>query len=196
MTNDYDIDKQLNIKTSGRDDSNSNFTNYPYEPCSYEALKIIIETTYITKKDTVLDYGSGKGRVSFYISYFTKASSIGIEYDKRLYDSSVKNLNNFVANRNISFINTCASKYQLDSNINKIVFFNPFSTYILKKVLKNVFSSLELNKREIMLFFYYISDEYKDLLNRYDCIYHLETIHLSNNNSNDYRESVYIYKII
>ena len=58
-------DKLLKIKTSGRDDSKSSTYNYPYEPTPYAALERLAYRGYITKANTVLDYGCGEGRVDF-----------------------------------------------------------------------------------------------------------------------------------
>ena len=44
--------------------------------------------------------------------------------------------------------------------VDRIYFFNPFSIEILKKVLARVLESYYENPRELLLFFYYPSDEY------------------------------------
>ena len=72
-------DKLLKIKTTGRDASNSDQYSYPYEPTSYRVLERLANSGLISKKDVVLDYGCGKGRVDFFLAYQTKANSIGIE---------------------------------------------------------------------------------------------------------------------
>ncbi len=188
--NEIEIEKMLKIKTSGRDDSNSDLTNYPYEATSYLILKELANSGYITKDDVVVDYGSGKGRVDFYLAYYTKATMIGIEYDLRLYNRSLDNLNSS-KNHRVSFINSCASKYK-PIEITKAYFFNPFSIFILKQVLNNL---KELNK-EITLFFYYPSEEYIDVLNNDKDIVHIENIECFNLfKKDDKREYIAIYKI-
>ena len=62
-------DKLLNIKTSGRDDIKSDQYRYPYEPTPYCILERLANSGLIRKGDAVLDYGCGKGRVSFFLSY-------------------------------------------------------------------------------------------------------------------------------
>ena len=84
-------DKLLKIKTSGRDDSNADQYRYPYEPTPYSVLERLANSGYIQKRDVILDYGCGKGRVDFFLSYQTKAHSIGIEYDERIYQSAFEN---------------------------------------------------------------------------------------------------------
>jgi hypothetical protein len=46
----------------------------------------------------------------------------------------------------------------------RIFFFNPFSEEILKKVMGRIRDSWYENPREILLFFYYPSDEYVSFL--------------------------------
>ena len=65
-------DKLLQIKTTGRDDSNSDQYRYPYEPTPYCVLERLANSGLIRKKDVILDYGCGKGRVDFFLSYQTK----------------------------------------------------------------------------------------------------------------------------
>ena len=79
-------DKLLKIKTTGRDDSRSDQYRYPYEPTQYLVLERLANSGLISKKNTVLDYGTGKGRVCFYLSYQTRCRSIGVEYDERIFE--------------------------------------------------------------------------------------------------------------
>ena len=48
MELEVELDKFLKIKTNGRDDSNSNFTNYPYEATPYKVLQNLGNSGYIT----------------------------------------------------------------------------------------------------------------------------------------------------
>ena len=79
INNENTWDKLLQIKTTGRDDSNADQYHYPYEPTPYRVLERLANSGFIRKKDVVLDYGCGKGRVDFFLSYQTKAHTIGIE---------------------------------------------------------------------------------------------------------------------
>ena len=72
--NDIAWDKLLKIKTTGRDDSRSDQYRYPYEPTPYSVLERLANSGLLRKGDVILDYGCGKGRVDFYLSYQTKAN--------------------------------------------------------------------------------------------------------------------------
>lgn len=86
-------DKLLQIRTTGRDDSHADQYRYPYEPTPYPVLERLANSGYIRKGNTLLDYGCGKGRVDFFLSWQTRCRSIGIEYNERIYEKAVENQN-------------------------------------------------------------------------------------------------------
>ena len=153
-------DKLLQIQTSGRDDSNSDEYRYPYEPTDYAVLERLVQYGLISEADGVLDYGCGKGRVDFFLSYRTKAKTIGIEYDEHIYQAAQENLKNVISRVKPQFVLTRAESYDVPEEVNRCYFFNPFSVEILHKVMARIMDSYYENPREIFLFFYYPSDEY------------------------------------
>ena len=153
-------DKLLKIKTTGRDDSNSDQYRYPYEPTPYGVLERLANSGYIGKKDVVLDYGCGKGRVDFFLSYQTKARTIGIEYDERIYQSAIENQKNAVSKSKTEFVLERAENYEVPELVNRCYFFNPFSVELLRKVMARIIKSYYENPREMFLMFYYPSEEY------------------------------------
>lgn len=160
INNENTWDKLLQIKTTGRDDSNADQYHYPYEPTPYRVLERLANSGFIRKKDVVLDYGCGKGRVDFFLSYQTKAHTIGIEYDERIYQNAIENQKTVVSGARTKFILTKAETYKVPSEVNRCYFFNPFSIEILHKVMARMIESYYANPREMLLFFYYPSQEY------------------------------------
>ena len=69
-------EKLLKIKTAGRDDSRSDAYRYPYEPTPYCVLERLGNSGWMGKKNVVLDYGTGKGRVSRMRSWFATPRSV------------------------------------------------------------------------------------------------------------------------
>ena len=153
-------DKLLQVKTTGRDDSKAGHDYYPYEPTPYPVLERLANRGLIRKKDVVLDYGCGKGRVDFFLSYQTKANTIGIEYDERIYRDALENQKTVVSKTTAEFVPVRAEEYDVPPEVNRCYFFNPFSVEILHKVLARIIESYYENPREMFLFFYYPSDEY------------------------------------
>lgn len=157
-------DKILQIQTKGRDDENADEYRYPYEPTPYSVLERLADSGLFGERDVVLDYGCGKGRVSFFLSWRTKAKNIGIEYDDRIYGSALENQRRASAKAKADFVLTGAEEYKVPPEVNRYYFFNPFSVEILNKVMARIIESYYEDPRELFLFFYYPSDEYVSYL--------------------------------
>lgn len=151
-------DMLLQIKTTGRDDTNADQYRHPYEPTPYSVLERLASSGLLGKDDVVLDYGCGKGRVGFFLSHQVKMHTIGIEYDDRIYQSALENQK--TAKVKANFVLTRAEEYEVPSQVNRCYFFNPFSAEILHKVMARILESWYENPREMYLFFYYPDNEY------------------------------------
>ncbi len=155
-------DKLLRIKTSGRDDSHADQYRHPYEPTPYSVLERLAGSGYIDKKNTVVDYGCGKGRVDFFLSYQLRCCCIGVEYDERIYEAAVRNQEKAASRGRVHFRHIRAEEYQIAPEVDRFYFFNPFFVEILQKVIGRIRESWD--GREMLLFFYYPSDEYVSYL--------------------------------
>jgi SAM-dependent methyltransferase len=123
-------------------------------------LERLAESGLIGKEDVVLDCGCGKGRVDFFLSYRTKAKTIGIEYDEHIYHHALENQKTAVSKAKAEFLLTSAEEYPVPAEVNRCYFFNPFSVEILHSVMARILESYYENMREMFLFFYFPSDEY------------------------------------
>lgn len=157
-------DRLLQIRTSGRDDSHADQYRYPYEPTPYCVLERLADSGYLRKGNTLLDYGCGKGRVEFFLSWQTRCRSIGIEYDERIYEKAVENQKRAAAAGRVTFELVNAEQFQVPEEADRVYFFNPFSLEILQKVISRIIDSYYAAPREVLLFFYYPSDEYISFL--------------------------------
>ena len=196
LDNENTWDKLLQIKTTGRDDSNANQYNYPYEPTPYSVLERLANSGLIRKKDVVLDYGCGKGRVDFFLSYQTRANTIGIEYDERIYQGATDNQKTAVSGACTKFELAKAETYTVPEEVNRCYFFNPFSVELLRKVMARIMESYYENPREILLFFYYPSEEYISYLMTVDELEFYDEIECGDLfEGNDAREEIMIFSI-
>ena len=195
MTNSENTwDKLLQIKTTGRDDSNADQYRYPYEPTPYKVLERLANSGLVGKKDVVLDYGCGKGRVDFFLSYQTKASTIGIEYDERIYRGALENQKSAVSRARTDFVLAKAEEYEVPQEVNRYYFFNPFSVELLRKVMARIIESYYENPRESFLFFYYPSEEYISYLMTVDELEFYDEIACDDLfGGNDLRERIMIF---
>ena len=197
MTDNENVwDKLLQIKTTGRDDSNADAYRYPYEPTPYCVLERLANSGLIHKRDVVLDYGCGKGRVDFFLSYQTKANTIGIEYDERIYRSALENQRTAVSGAKVDFVPVRAEAYEVPSEVNRCYFFNPFSVELLRKVMARIIESYYEKPREVILFFYYPSEEYISYLMTVDQLEFYDEIACDDLfEGNDLRERIMIFRL-
>lgn len=196
LSNEISWDKLLQIKTTGRDDSHSDQYHYPYEPTPYCVLERLANSGFVRKKDMLLDYGCGKGRVDYFLSYQTKAKTVGIEYDERIYQGALNNQKTAVSRSRTEMIMARAEAYEVPPEVNRCYFFNPFSVELLRKVMARIMESYYETPREILLFFYYPSEEYISYLMTVDELEFYDEISCEDLfEGNDPRERIMIFAI-
>lgn len=157
-------DKYLKISTSKLDDADADDYRYAYEPTPYPVLGLLANRGYLEKNNVLLDYGCGKGRALFYLSYYTKCRGIGLEYNDRILTAARANKATAVSGKRTDFIHADAEIYEVPTEVDRCFFFNPFSVEIFRKAYAKILNSWYEKPREIMLFFYYISDEYLEFI--------------------------------
>ena len=186
----------IKIKTTGRDDSHSDQYRYPYEPTQYCVLERLAHSGLIGKKNVLLDYGTGKGRVCFYLSYQTRCRSIGVEYDERIYNRALANKTDAVSGNKVKFLCVDAVGFKIPDNVDRFFFFNPFSVEIFKSVLANIIDSYYENQREMLVMCYYPSDEYLMCLSQEYNVTFVEEIDCSDiSDGESRREKVVVYRV-
>ena len=196
MDNENTWEKLLQIKTTGRDELGADEYHHPYEPTPYSVLVRLADSGLIGKDDVLLDYGCGKGRVGFFLSYRTKAKTIGIEYDERIYQGALENQKTAVSRIKPDFVLTKAEEYEVPSEVDRCYFFNPFSMEILHKVMARILESWYDSPREIFLFFYYPADAYISYLMTVDELEFYDEIECDDLFAgNDPRERIMIFQL-
>ena len=189
-------DKPLQIQTTARDDSHADQYMYPYEPTPYCVLERLANSGCLKKGNTLLDYGCGKGRVDFFLSWQTRCSAIGIEYDERIYEKAVKNKEKSSVSGRVTFESADAGVFPVPETVDRIYFFNPFSLEILQKAVSRILESYYTAPRKILLFFYYPSDEYISYLMTVDELTFYDEIDCTDLfQEQDCRERIVIFEI-
>lgn len=144
------------VQTDGRD----TFHCHRYEPTSYRVLHTLFEAIPLTDQDTLLDYGSGLGRLSFYTNHRFHNGAIGIELSETFHREALKNLNQYrgVHRERLAFVHGKAEDFAIPDEVTTVYCFNPFSTDIFRKVLTNIEKSYENKPRKVTLILYYPED--------------------------------------
>lgn len=166
------IDQTLGIKTTGIREWKEETTSYNrYEATPYTALDKLFKKYKLTKHDQVVDFGSGRGRVSFYIHHHFNIPVTGIEmndktYDEALYNKAVYRQKTKHLRAPIRFEYGLAEHYTIDAKDNCFYFFNPFSIDIFKEVVRNITQSVENVNRPVDIILYYPLPEFKKYLKK------------------------------
>ena len=92
--------------------------------------------------------------------YQAGCSCCGVEADDRIYAAGMENLETAVSSGKVTLECAEAENYIIPPEVDRFYFFNPFSVEILRKAIARILESWYDNPREILLFFYYPSDEY------------------------------------
>lgn len=161
-----DYDKLLHIKTTNlgiRPDQSSHYNHYEATP--YSILYTLFQAYKLEKTDGFVDFGSGKGRLLYYVHYLFGASVTGIEMNEKLHLATLQNKETYLRKgkrqRNPIQIECClAEDYQVKQTDNCFYFFNPFSIQIFMKVVRNILKSVEQKDRQIDIILYYPTTEY------------------------------------
>lgn len=160
----------LQVKTDGLRESQQMQTAYNrYEATPYIALEQLIEHYKLRPEDHVVDFGCGKGRVSFFLHYHFDVPVTGIEMNDLTFDEALRNkelykMKNTHLQAPIQFKFGLAEHYQIKPEDNVFYFFHPFSIKIFKKVVYNILDSVLEHSRTVDIVFYYPLPEFKDFL--------------------------------
>lgn len=159
-------DKRLNINTVGIQDVRHPNAHYNrYEATPYFALETLCESFSFEDNRNVVDFGCGKGRLSFYLHERLGISTTGIEMNEALWKKALENVQSYrtvhaYTEGSIQFIRGIAEEYSIQKSDCVFYFFNPFSIQIFMKVLNNIQQSVMNYEREVHIILYYPTAEY------------------------------------
>lgn len=195
MSEKQNWDKRLNIHTTGRDDSGADINHHPYEPTPYEVLVRLADSGYINSENILVDYGCGKGRVSFFLQHKLGCQTIGLEYDESIFMQALENQQRYGSTKGVTFLCENAVEYKVEKE-DCFYFFNPFSVKILHSVLDKILESYYENPRSMKLFFYYPDDEYVAYLMSQDALMFMDEIECQDLfKGKDDRERILVFRI-
>ncbi len=166
------MDKSLHILTEQiQTDGADTYYCHRYEPSPYEILNYIFTEYPLSKTDVLIDYGCGMGRLNFYLNHRFHCKTIGVELNETYYQACLKNNASYHHAKGIKekegnpypdicFYHQSADSYPVADDINHFYFFNPFSIEIFRKVIEQIYKSLDRKPRTATLLLYYPDAEY------------------------------------
>ena len=192
-------DKLLNIRTTGiREWKDKTVAYNRYEPTPYTALDKLFQSYTLDTNDKVVDFGCGRGRVTFYIHNRFQVPVTGVEVNDKTYDEALDNKASYRKRAKhisapIRLKYGLAEHYEVKETDNKFYFFNPFSVKIFKQVVNNIIISARENNKTVDIILYYPISEYKRYLNDKTDFKLLNKIRMSK--TKDLNEKILIYRL-
>ena len=186
-------DKRLHIKTIGREDeTNANYS--PYEPTPYTVLQRLADSGHLRRRQHLLDYGCGKGRVAFFMASVVGCRVTGIDHARKLIDIAAENRKASGLGDRVTLRCCRAEQYELQGE-DAFFFFNPFSEVIFGGVLRRLSESWRARGRTLTLFCYYPSDEYIQCLESVEDLEQVDDIDCRDLfNGKNPRERILVYR--
>jgi len=116
-------------------------------------LEEVLKTLNITARDSIVDFGSGKGGVLITLSKYPFLKITGVEISPALVSVAKKNLKALKI-RDIEIVLSDAADFtDLEEN-NYFYFFNPFPCNVMRAVIENISLSLIKKPRKATLIYY------------------------------------------
>ncbi|CEG21566.1 hypothetical protein BN1080_00478 [Planococcus massiliensis] len=192
-------DKELHIQTSEiQHDFPESVHHHRYEPTPYALLDQLFARYSLADSDRIVDFGSGKGRLNFYLHHRFGAKTVGVEMNPHFHGQALENLmayeKKWKTAGKIQFIQCLAQDYRIQPADNKFYFFNPFSVQIFISVLNNILESYEQKTREIDLILFFPSDDFIDYLVHWTPFELAEEMELPASGK-DFRERFLVYRL-
>lgn len=153
-----------------------------YEAVSFYMLeKLLTAFKKVSKLTSIVDLGSGKGRVLMVAPHFGFTDITGIDFAKELCDLAISNMSEKekqFSNIKWRVINENVEDYDIRNQDSVFFMFNPFTESVLKRFLEKLDRSCHQFPRST--YFLYASPQHQQLLlnNGYAIIYHKQMMHL------------------
>src|SRR5690606_1389106 len=164
-----EYDRRLGIKTVGLREWDGHDQYHRYEPTPYKALERLFQAYRFRKGDRVVDFGCGRGRVTFSIHNRFHVPVVGIEAHAKTFEEAL--INKRAYRRKAKHIAApiklkfgLAERYEVQPEDNCFYFFNPFSHRVFEKVMGNIMKSVAKAPRKIDVILFYPVPEYKEIL--------------------------------
>lgn len=133
--------------------------NLPEDRCHYHAnsggphLDRVLKALKITARDSIVDFGSGKGGALITLSRYPFAGIAGVEISPELVVIAKQNLDKLRIKNVTIKVCDAADFADLDA-YNYFYFFSPFPAAVMSAVIRNICASLTNNPRKAFIIYF------------------------------------------
>ena len=189
-------DKRLHIHTIGREDeANPHYS--PYEPTPYAVLQKLADSGHVHRKSHLLDYGCGKGRVTFFMASVIGCRATGIDHSQKLIDIAKENRQAACLGDRVTLACCRAEQYDIRDE-DTFFFFNPFSDKVFEGVLRRLEQSYPERTRPLSVICYYPSQAYLQCLDGVEYLRRIDDIDCNDlyRTRDNPRERIVVYQTV
>ena len=182
-------DHKLHIRTTGiEEETNAHYARYEATP--YAVLERIAQSGLVRRRQKLLDYGCGKGRVACFMASMVGCRVTGIDQSRKLIDMAKENRSASGLGDRVRLECCLAEQYRIRDE-SAFFFFNPFSGKVFEGVIRRLAAG---GSGKIIL--YYPSEEYMTWLNLMPEVEPIDTIDCGDlfNGNND-RERIEVFRL-
>lgn len=114
--------------------------------------------------NTILDFGSGKGRIMVVAAHYGFQHVSGIDFSESLCREAEYNIEQTKSRfpgTGFKIICDDAANYEIEHDMNVFFFFNPFDDVVMIQVVKKILSSLKHNPRKVYVV--YVNPLHKEI---------------------------------
>lgn len=158
-------EKKYNIRTTGYDNlsklkikSQNKLSAFIYQPVNYYmAEKAFNYLKLQSAEGSLVDYGSGMGRIMAVAAHYGFKNITGIEFAPELCEKAQQNINSIKTrfpDLRAEILCMDAIRYEVKSTDSVFTFFNPFSEKVMLQVVKNILKSLKEHPRDIFVVYF------------------------------------------
>ncbi len=132
---------------------------YFYQPSPVAKVRAILRQVVLDlEPSTLVDFGSGKGRVLLLASEYPFRQVIGVEFSKELHDIAERNIAAYDPPRrqcdSVQSICADARDFAIPDGPIALYFYTPFTGAVMDHVLKNIVASLKQTPRPAVIAYY------------------------------------------
>ncbi len=145
--------RTLGFKTYGSDGDDPAWCG-PFVPAPYRSIFRLLRAGGIGPETTLIDFGSGLGRVPFAGAYLGAGRSIGVEFDLELHEAALANQRRSRFGAAVEFHGCDATAYAIPEGANLFYFFNPFGPALMQQVIANIERSIATHPRPARIIYF------------------------------------------
>lgn len=130
---------------------------FAYMPSNYVLLQMLFtKLNQFSHNQTLLDVGSGKGRVLSVAAHFGFKEITGVEVVPEYCEDALQKINNVskkFPDTTFKIICTDAAQFSIPLHIQNIFLYNPFKEVMIEVLISNILSSFKKNPRHIYVIY-------------------------------------------